>query len=82
MEQLYLDLRAAELFREAPRLSVPEREYKAMFRDCVREGGKMYTFVDDRKSASVASSEATLCRRTLGTFKLESGGLAFFVLNT
>jgi hypothetical protein len=72
LEQLTDDLREAEMSREAPRLMVTEREYKAM-------RGELYHFADIRESHFVAPREATLFDRILGSFRLETGRLAYFV---
>jgi hypothetical protein len=80
LEQLYQDLRAAEMFREGPRLSVPESQYSAMIGESWKEDGKHYKLVDNRDALPASSSEATLVDRCLGTFRLEAGGLAYFVL--
>jgi len=82
LEQLNEDLRAAELGREAPRLSVPEDQYNLLIGGAQHEDGKRYEVVDTRQLHSATSGEATLFDRSLGTFRLESGGLAFFALQS
>ena len=80
LEQLTDDLREAEMTREAPRLMVSDGQYKAMTGESRREGGRFYNFTDIRGSHFVRPREVTLLDRSLGTFRLESGGLGFFVL--
>ena len=75
LEQLTDDLRAAEMSREAPRILVPER-----IRDSYFEGGKLFRLVDDRDVPFTGSGDGALSDRSVGTFRLETGGLAYFVL--
>ena len=77
LEQLNDDLRAAEMFREAPRILAQETSREACW-----EGGKLYKLVDNRDVHFTASCEAALSDRSLGTFRLGTGGLAYFVLRT
>lgn len=77
LEQLNDDLRAAEMFREAPRILAPE-----MTHDSYSEGGKVFRLVDNRDMHFATYGEAALSDRSLGSFRLETGVLAFFVLRT
>jgi hypothetical protein len=80
LDQLNDDMRAAELLKEAPRLAVPESQFRGFCGDSWREGGKRYRFVDDRKPFSALAAEATLSACSLGTFRMENGGLAYFAV--
>lgn len=79
LDQLNDDLRAAETDREAPRLSVSKHQVKAISGEAWRVGGKLYRLVDRRNSRSEVLAEETLFDGSLGTFRLQSGGLGFFV---
>ena len=80
LEQLNDDLRAAEMAREAPSLMVSETQYKAMSEESWRNGDKLYELVNRREFHAAASKEATFIERSLGTFRLKTGGLGYFVL--
>ena len=77
-----MDLRTAEMCRDAPRLSVPEHEYVAVIRESCLENGKWYRLVDRRELQTATSVESDLPAGSLGTFRLETGGLACFVVQS
>ncbi len=79
LKQLHADLRAAELDREAPRLSVPESQYRAMCGETWHEGGLLYELLDIREPQLAPPVEIGKFENSLGAFKLQSGATAFFV---
>jgi hypothetical protein len=79
LEQLNNDFREAELAREAPRLMVSETQHKAMKGESFRKGSKLYDFTDIRETHFETLRKASLLDRSLGSFRLRSGKLVFFV---
>ena len=70
LDQLHDDLRAAEMFMEAPRFSVPESQYRALSGEFWREGGKVYKLVDIRDLNSSTSGETPGFVHVMGAFEL------------
>jgi len=80
LEQLSDDLRADEMSREAPRLTISEREYREMRGEAWRDGSKQFELTGFRDTHAAIRGEATLSDRSLGTFRSAAGGLIYFVL--
>jgi len=74
-EQVEKDLRAAEIFKEAPRLAVPQSQAAAFTGRSWSENGAEFNLVDDRERSNLDAADVSDEPIVLTTFKGEGGQL-------